>query len=37
MGSGVSALVVDYLANLLAIETLIGQARDVKMTDEERF
>jgi hypothetical protein len=36
MGSGFSTLVVDYIANLLALETLIGHARDVKMSFEER-
>jgi hypothetical protein len=36
MGGGVSTLVVDYLANVMAIESVIGLARDVKMTFEER-
>ena len=30
-------MVIDYLANLLAIENIIGQARDVKMTKEEKL
>jgi hypothetical protein len=37
MGAGISTLLVDYLANLMAIETLIGQAREVKMSFEERI
>jgi len=36
MGGGLSTLIVDYLAKVLAIETLIGQARDIRMTFEEK-
>ena len=37
MGGGISTLLVDYLANLMAIESLIGQAREVKMTFDEKI
>ena len=36
MGGGASTMFVEYIANLLAIESIIGLARDVKMTFEER-
>lgn len=36
MGGGLSTLIVDYLAKILAIETLIGQARDIRMTLYEK-
>ena len=36
MGGSLTSLVVDNVANLLAIETLISHARDVKMTTAER-
>ena len=31
-----TTMFVDYLANVLAIESVIGLARDIKMTFEER-
>ena len=31
-----TTILVDYMANVLAIESLIGQAREVKMTYDER-
>jgi hypothetical protein len=37
MGGGASTMFVEYLANILAIESVIGLARDVKMTFEERL
>jgi hypothetical protein len=36
MGGSMTTMFVDYLANVLAIESVIGLARDVKMTFEER-
>jgi hypothetical protein len=36
MGGSLTTMFVDYLANVLAIESVIGLARDVKMTFEER-
>ncbi len=36
MGGSMTTMFVDYLANVLAIESVIGLARDVKMTFEEQ-
>ena len=36
MGAGASTVLVDYMANLMAIESLVGQAREVKMSHEDR-
>ena len=36
MGAGATTVLVDYMANLMAIESLVGQAREVKMSQEDR-